>query len=109
MQILWRLERGFVKEILAEWPDPKPPVTTVSSMVRKLEGEGFVGHEAFGKTHRYFPKVSKGDYRRSAFHEMLDNYFGGSAEQLLSFFVREEDVDPEEINRLLEEIQRKEE
>ena len=59
MQILWRLENAFLKEIMAELPDPKPPVTTVSSIVRKLEGEGLIGHEAFGKSHRYYPILTK--------------------------------------------------
>ena len=67
MQVLWRMERAFVKEILAELPEPKPPITTVSSIVRKLEGEGLIGHEAFGKTHRYYPIVKKSEYRRSFF------------------------------------------
>lgn len=109
MQVLWQLGRAFVKEIVAELPEPKPPVTTVSSIVRKLESEGFVGHESFGKTYRYFPRVSKSDYRKSYFQEVLDNYFGGSPEKVLSFFVQEEKLDPDEINELLDRIRRKEE
>ncbi len=107
MQALWKLERAFAKEIRAELADPKPPITTVSSIVRKLESEGFIGYEAFGKTHRYFPKVSLEDYRKSFFQRVLDDYFGGSPERVLSFFVQEEQMDPEEINRLLEKIKRK--
>ena len=106
MQVLWRLKRAFVKEILAELPDPKPPITTVSSVVRKLESEGIVGHEAFGKTHRYFPLLEKQAYRKSFFNRMLDNYFGGSPEQLLSFFMDEQELPPEELDRLLEKIRK---
>lgn len=108
MQILWRLERAFVKEILAEMEEPKPPVTTVSSIVRKLESEGLIGHEAFGKTYRYYPILKKSEYRRSFFREFMDNYFEGSPKEVLSFFVREEDLDPEELDQLLEKIKKQE-
>lgn len=104
MQVLWQLGKGFVKEILDELPAPKPPITTVSSIVRKLEAEGLIGHEAFGKTHRYFPILKKEDYRKSSFRQFINNYFGGSPEQLLSYFVKEEDLAPEELDRLLEKI-----
>lgn len=104
MQVLWRLEKGFVKEILDELPEPKPPITTVSSIVRKLETEGLVGHEAFGKTHRYFPVLKKEDYRKSSFRQFINNYFGGSPEQLLSYFVKEEDLAPEDLEQLLDKI-----
>ncbi len=104
MQILWRLEKAFVKEIIAEMDDPKPPYNTVSSIVRKLEGEGIIGYEAFGKTHRYFPILKKETYRRSSFKRFVENYFGGSTEQVLSFFVKEEDIDPQELDELLDKI-----
>ncbi len=106
MQILWRLEKAFVREILEELPIPKPPVTTISSLVRKLEKEGLVGFEAFGKTHRYFPILTKEDYGKRTFQSVFQNYFGGSAEKMLSFFVKENDLDPEELNQLLEKIKK---
>lgn len=109
MQVLWRLKNAFVKEILAELPEPKPPITTVSSIVRKLETEGIIGHEAFGKTHRYFPILQKSAYRKSFFQRMLNNYFGGSPEQLLSFFVTEQELPPEDLEKLLERIRKSEE
>lgn len=109
MQILWQLQRAFVKEIRAELPEPKPPITTVSSVVRKLESEGFIGHEKFGKTFRYHPTVQQEDYRKSTFRRFLDHYFGGSPRQLLSYFVEEEDVSADELNAILEDIRKKEE
>jgi predicted transcriptional regulator len=105
MQTLWRLKRAFVKEIRAELPDPKPPTTTVSSVVRKLETEGWIDHEAFGKTHRYFPVVQQEAYVKSSFKRMMNNYFEGSPSQLLSFFAKAEEVDAEELQRLLEELE----
>ena len=104
MQVLWRLEKAFLKEIMAELPEPKPPVTTVSSIVRKLEGEGLIGHEAFGKSHRYHPILTKEEYRRGMFKHLVRDYFGGSPERVLSFFVKEEQIDPEELDQLLEDL-----
>lgn len=108
MQVLWRLERAFVKEIVAELESPRPPVTTVSSIVRKLEAEGLVGHEEFGKTYRYYPILKKKDYRKSFFRQMMEDYFGGSTEQLLSHFVQEENMDPANLKKLLDKIKNKE-
>ena len=65
MQVLWRLGRGFVKDIVDELPEPKPAYNTVSTIVRILEKKGFVSHEAFGKTHQYFPLTSKDEYKKN--------------------------------------------
>lgn len=109
MQILWRLEKAFVKEILEEMEAPKPPVTTLSSLVRKMEEKGLVGHEAFGKAHRYYPILKKEEYRKRSFKKFMQQYFEGSPEELLSFFVKEEDLAPNELNELLEKIKNEEE
>ena len=108
MQILWRLEKAFVKEILEEMEPPRPPITTLSSSVRKLEAEGIVGHEAFGKTYRYFPILKKEEYRNSSFKKLVENYFEGSPEQVLSFFVKEENINIDELDQLLERLKNKE-
>jgi BlaI family penicillinase repressor len=104
MTILWRLEKAFVHDILQAMEEPQPPYNTVSSIVRKLVAEGLVGYTAFGKTHQYFPILQKDEYRANALRRFMDNYFGGSPAELLSYFVRQENVDPQELNRLLEEI-----
>jgi predicted transcriptional regulator len=69
-----------------------------------LEKEGFIDHETFGRNHRYFPLVKKEAYRQSSFRNLIDNYFGGSSKQLLSYFVKEENIDEAEIEALLREI-----
>jgi len=104
MQILWTLRKGFVKEILEQMREPKPPYNTVSSIVRKLESMGLVGHEAFGKTHRYYPILKKENYRKQSFQVFMRNYFGGSPSQLLSYFVKEEKLSAEEIDQLLNKL-----
>ena len=108
MQILWRLENAFLKDIWEELSEPRPPITTTASIVKKLENEGFIDHETFGRMHRYFPKVAKVDYRTSSLKSLVHNYFEGSPAQLLSHFVKEESLDAEEIARLLKEIKKKE-
>lgn len=104
MRILWRLEKAFVKEIIAEMPKPRPPYSTVSSVVRKLESMGCVAYEAFGKNHRYYPVLKKEEYKKSFLRDVLDNYFGGSVGQLMSFFAKQEEVDVDELNGILDKI-----
>lgn len=108
MQILWHLKHAFVKEILAEIPEPKPPYNTVSSVVRKLESEGLISHEAFGNTHRYHPILKKSAYRRKMFGKLVSDYFSDSPVDLLSHFVKEEKIDVEELKDLLDKLKEEE-
>lgn len=101
MQILWDIEKGFVKNIVEKFPDPKPAYNTVSTIVRILESKGFVDHKAYGKTHEYFLLIGKDQYRRQFLNSMLNNYFGGSFRQLASFFMKHEKMDMNEIEEIL--------
>jgi BlaI family penicillinase repressor len=106
MQVLWDLKSAFVKDIIDNLPDdPKPPYNTISSVVRLLEGKNYVGHKAYGKTHEYFPLISKAAYGRHSFTKLVANYFDGSAQSLLSFMVKEETLsekDIEEIQKMID-------
>ena len=104
MKILWDLQEGFVKDIIDQLPKPKPAYNTVSTIVRILEKKGFVGHKAFGKTHQYHPLISKVDYSRYSLKKLLGNYFGGSFEELVSFFAKEQDMDVAELEALLKQV-----
>lgn len=106
MQVLWKLEKGFVKEIIDELPKPKPAYNTVSTIVRILEKKGFVDHEAFGKSYRYYPLISKSSYSNDSIKSLMQNYFGGSFEELVSFFVKKNDIDIAEAEKLIEEIKK---
>ena len=101
MQLLWDAERGTVSDLLDRCPEPKPPHSTVSSVVRILEKKGFVDHKAYGKTHEYFPIISKEDYGRSSLGDVLRNYFDGSAMRLVSHFAQEEKLNKEELEELM--------
>jgi predicted transcriptional regulator len=107
MQILWKLETGFIKDIIAEFKKPYPAYTTVSTIVRILEEKGFVKHKAYGKTHEYFPAISKKEYRNFAFKNVFKNYFSGSAENLISYFVKENNIDIKELDEILKNINKK--
>ena len=86
MQILWEIERGFVKDILTPMAEPKPAYNTVSTIVRILERKGFVSHKSYGKSHEYFPIVSKDEYRSFIIKKMLGGYFDSSFAKLHEFF-----------------------
>ena len=109
MQHLWTLEKGFVKDILARMPEPKPAYNTVSTIVRILEEKGFVGHTAYGKTYQYFPLVSKEDYSKFTATNLLSNYFNGSVKELVSFFVKEKEIDMSDLDEILKSMNKSEE
>ncbi|NJN26493.1 MAG: BlaI/MecI/CopY family transcriptional regulator [Cyclobacteriaceae bacterium] len=104
MQILWDIKQGFVKDILDKMPHPKPAYNTVSTIVRILEKKGFVSYNAYGKTHEYFPKIEKNQYRSYYLKSMITGYFGGSFERLVSFFAQDNDMDMEEMEELLKNV-----
>ncbi len=101
MQVLWEIEPAFVKDIIEKLPIPKPAYNTVSTIVRILETKGFIDHEAFGKTHRYFSIVKKEDYRSFVTGKLMGGYFENSVESLFSFFVKEKKIDLTEADEIL--------
>ena len=101
MQIIWRIEKVFVKDIIDQLPEPKPAYNTVSTIVRILEKKGFVGHNAFGKTHQYYPLVSKKEYTGKFMRGFIKNYFGNSYRQMVSFFAKEEDLSVKEMEEII--------
>lgn len=111
MQILWRIEKGFVKDIIEKMPNPKPAYNTVSTIVRILERKGFVHHKAYGKTHEYYPSVTKEKYTKTYVGGVVKNYFSNSVRQLISFFADGNKIsvkEMEEIKKLMDsEIKKK--
>ena len=104
MQILWKLEKGFVKDIIEQMPEPKPAYNTVSTIVRILESKGFVDHKAYGKTHEYFPIISRERYTKFYLNNLIRGYFNGSFQNLVSFFAKENKLDVKEVEKLLQEL-----
>ena len=107
MRIFWKLKRALVRDVLNELPEPKPPYTTLASNIKLLEKKGFLDHKSYGKILEYFPTISQSDYRKNSFNELVEDYFDGSVENVLSFMVKEKGLsekDMEELQKLIESM-----
>ncbi len=113
MQIIWRMEKCLVSDILNYMEEElgleKPPHSSVSSVVRILESKGFVAHKAYGRTHEYFPVITKEDYTKSTLEKLVTDYFEGSMSNLVSFLVRKQDLSPRDLEKLIERLNKDEE
>lgn len=105
MHILWSIKKGFVNDIMENIPEPKPAYNTVSTIVRILEKKGFIDHNAFGKTHEYFPLISKDKYTKSYLKGFVENYFSNSYQNMVSFFSKNEDMTAKEIEDIIKILQ----
>jgi len=101
MQVLWKLKKGFVKDILEHFDEPKPAYNTVSTIVRILQEKGFVTHKAYGRTHEYFPLVTKDEYSKSHLSTFVNDYFSNSFEKMVSFFAREKSISLQEMEEIM--------
>jgi len=106
LNILWKIGKGFPKEI-QEHLKTEVPYNTFLSTLRKLEKKEVVGFEKFGRSHRYYPILEKKAYSQKLFKNLFKNYFEGSKEQLLSFFMEEEKIDSKEIENILKTFKKK--
>jgi len=106
MQVLWDLEKAFVKEVIEQLPIPKPAYNTVSTFIRILETKGFIDHIAFGKSHQYYPIVSKEEYKSFATDKLMNGYFENSVESMFSYFVKKEKIDLAEADEILKMIEK---
>jgi predicted transcriptional regulator len=107
MHILWKLEKAFVKDVLEEVKDDKPHYNTLSTIIRNLEEKGYVGHNAYGNTHQYFPVITKEEYRKGFMSNAIENYFGNSYKSMISFFAKEEKISADELREILDMIEKK--
>ena len=105
MKILWRIDKGFVKDVLEKMPEPKPAYNTVSTIIRILEKKGFVSYKAYGKTHEYFPIVDMTSYSNFYLKNFIGGYFGGSFQKLVSFFAKENEMDVKDFESLVQHVE----
>ena len=106
MQILWKLGKGFVKDVIDRMPDPKPPYNTVSTVIRVLEKKKYISHKQYGNTYEYFPLTTREEYAKEHLNGFLSSYFNNSFPKMAAFFARENNLsmkELEEIMRLTEE------
>ena len=107
MQILWKLKKAFVKDVMAEISEDQPHYNTLSTIIRNLEEKGFVSHNAYGNTHQYFPIIKMEDYRKRFMNTAIDTYFNSSYKNMVSFFAEEEKISAEELREILAIIENK--
>ncbi|MCM8569968.1 BlaI/MecI/CopY family transcriptional regulator [Gramella jeungdoensis] len=106
MQLLWKRETAFMKELVEAYPEPKPAITTVATLLKRMQDKGFVGYTQKGRSREYFPKVSKKTYFSRQMNGMIKSFFNDSASQFASFFTKETNLSDEElreIRRLIDE------
>lgn len=108
MHVLWQLEKATVKQVIEELEEPKPAYNTVSTIVRILESKGFVDYEKKGKGHVYFPILKKESYSNQSINKLVNNYFQGSFNSMVSFFVQKNDISMKELEQVLKDINKKE-
>jgi len=101
MLILWDMKEGLVKEVIEKMEPPKPAYNTVSTVIRVLEGKGFIDHKAVGNTHVYFPLITEAEYKHFAFDKVMNNYFENNYQSLVSFLVKEKNMDMNELDELI--------
>ena len=107
MQVLWKLEKAFLREIIDELPVPKPHNNTVATIIKILVDKAFVGITIFGRTHQYHPLVSKDAYSKSTMKSFVKGYFEGSFSNAVSFMVKENNLSVEDLETLLKQLKKK--
>lgn len=107
MQVIWRLKKVFAKEVREELPEPKPHISTVSTIMRRLADKGFLKIEDFGSTYRYSAAISKKEYTTRFVKPLLAGLFGNSIKNAVSFFAEEEEITAVELKEILEMIEKK--
>ncbi|MFD2531007.1 BlaI/MecI/CopY family transcriptional regulator [Gracilimonas halophila] len=100
MQYLWKLEKAFMKDLLDEYPEPKPAPTTVATLLKRMTEKGFVDYEQMGRSRQYYPLVKKSDYFSKHVNGLIKKFFNDSASQFASFFTKETDLTKEQLEEL---------
>lgn len=100
MQYLWKRNKAFMKDLLEDFPDPKPATTTVATLLKRMNAKGFISYETVGKSRQYYPLVKKADYFSKHVNGLIKNFFNNSASQFASFFTKETDLTTDELEAL---------
>lgn len=107
MKHLWKIEKGFMKDIVAQFSDPKPAYTTITTLVGRMVDKKYIGFEKLGRDKYYFPLLQKNMYFKNQLKEMLTHFFNDSASQFASFFSKNNDLSLEELEELQAILQQK--
>jgi BlaI family transcriptional regulator, penicillinase repressor len=107
MQVIWKLEKAFLREIIDELPNPKPHNNTVATILKILVEKGFIGINIFGRMHQYYSLVAKDVYTKNSMKSLVKGYFEGSFSNAVSFMVKENNLTVEELEALLRQLKKK--
>ena len=107
MRYVWQSGKGFVKDYRELYPAPKPPYTTVATIIKKLENKGYVCSKLYGNTYEYTPKIKESDYKKTFFSGAVSNFFGNSYKEMVTFFAAEEKLSEKDLEEILEIIKNK--
>jgi len=107
MQVIWKLDKAFLREIIDALPEPKPHQNTTATILKILVDKEFVGINVMGRNHQYYPIVSKDAYSKGAMQQVVKGYFEGSFSNMVSFFVKEKNISISELEEMLEELKKK--
>ena len=100
MQILWKQERAFMKDLIDAYEDPKPATTTIATLLKRMQDKNFVDYIQYGRSREYFPMVKKKDYFSKHVNGIIKKFFNNSASQFASFFTEETNLTKEELKEL---------
>jgi BlaI family transcriptional regulator, penicillinase repressor len=107
MKLLWKLNRAFIRDLVNEFPDPKPAQTTILTLLKRMIDKGFVSYKVFGNSREYYPLVEKSDYFSDHIHGLIKDFFNNSTAQFASFFTNETDMNQEELKELRDLVDKK--
>ena len=107
MKLLWRLERAFIRDLLNEFPDPKPASTTVLTLLKRMIDKGFVSYKLFGNSREYYPLIKKSDYFSDHINGLIKDFFNNSTAQFASFFANETNMNQDELKELRDLVDKK--
>ncbi|NDV59746.1 BlaI/MecI/CopY family transcriptional regulator [Bacteroides sp. 519] len=108
MLYFWNLGPSFIREVLNEMPDPKPPYTSLASIVRNLEKKKYLSPYKVGNSIQYYPAIKETDYKRKFLNGVVKDYFTGSYKEMVSFFVKDRKISKDELKELLDIIENEE-
>ena len=107
MKLLWKLERAFIRDLLNEFPDPKPAPTTVLTLLKRMIDKGFVSYKLFGNSREYYPLIKKSDYFSDHINGLIKDFFNNSTAQFASFFANETNMNQDELKELRDLVDKK--
>lgn len=101
MKVLWDIKKGFIKDIIEQYPTPKPLYNSISTIVRVLVQKEIIGYKAYGNSHQYYPLISKEAYSKGQMKRLVTDYYNNSLSQVVNFFTESKKLDEKELDEAM--------